>query len=81
MRCPDPGRGKKRDEYDFSKLTKFRSSGKRDENNLRKRPLCQVDFVHYFMHEAPSSLRVWSHGSQTLVVVLLVTIVYCILYL
>ena len=57
LRCPAPGKGKKQNMWDFSRITKTRSCGFRDEETIRRRPMCQLDFVDYFVNQAPRYSR------------------------
>ena len=57
LRCPAQGRGKARNLWDFSKISKFRTSGTRDEDNLRKTPMCREDFIDWFVNKCPRYQR------------------------
>ena len=53
IRCPAPGRGVPRKQWDWSRLSKFSRSGHRENDNLVKRPMCREDFLDYFQNRAP----------------------------
>ena len=56
-RCPNPGRGRSRNMWDYSQLMKFTTSGERDSDDLVKEPMCKVDFLDHFENKAPSWQR------------------------
>ena len=58
IRCPPPGRGKRTATWDFSRLQMYRSSGIRDQQTGRKRPLCKDDFIQFYTNECPRYQRI-----------------------
>lgn len=54
LRSPNPGRGRQRKPYDFSKIIKSQASGIHESSNLRKRPFTKEDYITWHETKAPS---------------------------
>ena len=58
-RCPNPGRGRKRKCWDFTKVKKSSSAGHRAEDTTVKKPMTRADYISWRSHpEHPSHRRV-----------------------